>query len=841
MISALSRSGWRGLLTHPGQLVLAVVGVMAGVAVVVGVDLTRVSAMRAMTLSNEAVLGRATHRISSPQNNLDEKSYFRARDLLRGEGAVAAVVEGWVQAAPGAPAVRALGVDPLSEARFERVAIAQEQWVNGRTFVDLIARPGAFFTTRQTAASYGWSMNAAVEVRINGQNRELLLAGWLDDAPGSHDLLLMDIASAQELFESFGHISFVDIRLLEPADAPRLLAPLRREGYTVRPAGSQLSHTLKMTRSFYTNLTALSLLAALVGAFLVFNTMSFLVVQRRREIGVLRALGVTPAEVFRRTQWEALLIGSVASVLGLVAGVALAHGLVNLVTQTINDLYYAVSVRQLNVTTLQLAKALLLGVGCSLLAAAVPAYRASRLPPRLTMRASEPEATGLSAASLSTASALCLGVGALLLLGPGKSVWLGFAGLFVVLGGFALITPVIMRWFLHRLSRARSLGVSARTSMACALSSSGRLALAASALMVALAAVIGIGLMILSFRGSVDSWLQQLLRADVYVAVQGPQTQQAAVDSRFVRGLRESAALRAVTTVWSTQVDGVYLGADVSWSVSVYDLTREAFSGFQFLHGDADSAWAAFINGGIIVSEPFARHHVLDRGESVKLKTAAGVRSMPIAAIYQDYGSDAGVIAMNRDTFARHWAEPGVGGIGLYLAEGKSMDDARRVLAGANHRQLALVVQDSRSIREQALTVFDRTFAVTQALRALAALVAMVGVFSALMALQTERAREFGMLRAVGFTRADLTRMSLVQCLVVGLVAGLVAVPAGLAICVGLIDGINLRSFGWSVNLLWTWETFASGVLLCLVSALAAGLIPALKLSRTPIQQLRQR
>lgn len=841
MISALSRSGWRGLLTHPGQLALAVVGVMAGVAVVVGVDLTRVSAMRAMTLSNEAVLGRATHRISSSQNSLDEQVYFRARSLLRGTADVSAVVEGWVQAEPGAPALRALGVDPLSEASFERVAIAQEQWINGRTFVDLIARPGAFFATRQTAAAYGWQMNGRVEVQINGASQTLLLAGWLDDAPGSHDLLLMDIASAQELFEGFGSISYVDIRLFDPTAAELLLAPLRGEGLQVRAAGSQLSHTLKMTRSFYTNLTALSLLAALVGAFLVFNTMSFLVIQRRREIGVLRALGVTSGEVFRRTQSEALLIGSVASVLGLVAGVALAQGLVGLVTQTINDLYYAVSVRELNVTPWQLAKALLIGVGSSLLAAAVPAHRASKQPPRLTMRATEAGGTVVKSGSLGFVSAACFASGALLLFGPGKSVMLGFVGLFVVLGGFALLTPVVMRWFLGVLSRARWLGISARTSMACALSSSGRLALAASALMVALAAVVGIGLMILSFRGSVDSWLKQLLRADIYVAVQGPQTPNAGVDSRLVQSLAESAALRAVTTVWSTRVDGTHRREPVSWNVSVYGLTWEAFSGFQLLQGDLETAWDAFNRGEVMVSEPLARHYQVTSGESITLNTEAGQRALRVAGVYRDYGSDAGVIAMSRDTFARHWREPGIGGIGLYLSDGSSADDARMALAQANHRQLALVVQDSLSIRGQALTVFDRTFAVTQALRALAALVAMVGVFSALMALQTERAREFGMLRAVGFTRSDLTRMSLAQCLVVGLVAGVVAVPAGLAICVGLIDGINLRSFGWSVSLLWTWDIFAGGVLLCVVSALAAGLLPALKLSRTPIQQLRRR
>lgn len=843
VISALSRSGWRGLLTHPGQLALAVIGVMAGVAVVVGVDLTRVSAMRAMTLSNEAVLGRATHRISSSQGALDETVFLNAREVLRGHADVTPVLEGWVSVESARSAVRVLGVDPLSEASFERVAVDTQQWVNGRTFVNLIAKPGAFFATAQTASSYGWSMGATVPVRVNGRTHGLLLAGWLNSGPGNDDLLLMDVATAQELLQSMGTLSYVDVRLDDPGAAEQLFAPLRGSGLQIRSAGSQLSHALKMTRSFYTNLTALSLLAALVGAFLVFNTMSFLVLQRRSEMGVLRALGVTASELFWRTLLEALAIGLAASLLGLAVGVMLAHALVGLVTQTINDLYYAVTVRQLNLTPWLLFKALIIGVGSSLIAAALPAIRAAKQPPRLTMRATAYAETAVhQSGRYVLGSVLSFGAAVFLLAGPARSVLAGFVGLFALLAGFALLTPLLMRWVLRLLSSARWVGISTRTSLACGLASAGRLSLATSALMVALAAVIGIGLMILSFRASVDTWLQQLLRADVYVSVQGPRSAAArgALDGEFVGRLSRSPGIRAVTTVWSIRIDGTHSGEASSWAVSVYGLTQEAFSGFQILEGDEAGAWDAFNAGAVMISEPLARHKEIAPGDDLSLLTSSGLRSFNVAAVYRDYGSDEGVIAMSRALFAQHWSEPGISGIGLYLADGNGIEEAKAALDDANQRQQVLAVQDSRSIRSQALSVFDRTFAVTQALRALAAVVAMVGVFSALMALQTERAREFGMLRVVGFTKKDMTVMSLTQCVIVGLVAGLLAVPAGLAICVGLIDGINLRSFGWSVDLVWTWGVFAGGVLLALLSAVVAGLVPAIKLGRMPIRSLRR-
>lgn len=346
----LWRAGFRYLLRHPLQVVFAVIGVALGVAVVVAIDLANSSAERAFNLSAEALTGRTTHMIVGGSNGLPEDSYRKIR--LDGKWRNSApVVEGFA-AVPGQPGLtlKLLGVDPFAERPFRNYAPATDRRLG---LARLVTEPGAALMTRETARSLGLSQGDRLPLTIGGNPREITFVGLLEPrqqvtARALENLVVMDLSSAQEFFAQKGRLSRID--LIAPFDEAgqasldqlRALLPANAE---ILPADSRAQTMAQMTRAFQLNLTALSLLALVVGMFLIYNTMTFSILQRRALLGALRTLGVTRREIFSMVLVEAFLVGAVGTALGLAAGVLLANGLLAIVTRTINDLYFVLNVQ----------------------------------------------------------------------------------------------------------------------------------------------------------------------------------------------------------------------------------------------------------------------------------------------------------------------------------------------------------------------------------------------------------------------------------------------------------------------------------------------------------------
>ena len=251
-------------------------------------------------------------------------------------------------------------------------------------------------------------------------------------------LLVTDIATAQELLDAPGRLSRIDLIVPDDASGEALLGRIARAlpaGAELTRAGARADAAAQMTRAFALNLTALSLLALVVGMFLIYNTMTFSVVQRRPLIGMLRALGVTRGEIFTLVMVEALVIGAIGTAAGLALGIVMAQGLLRLVTRTINDLYFVLSVREVILTPLALVMSAILGLGATLAAALAPALEATGARPREVLTRSRLDARtrrAVPAAAWSGTALLAAG-GALLLL-PDAGVGLGFLALFLHCG-----------------------------------------------------------------------------------------------------------------------------------------------------------------------------------------------------------------------------------------------------------------------------------------------------------------------------------------------------------------------------------------------------------------------
>ncbi len=800
----------REWLRHPWQLALTLAGVALGVAVVVAVDLANVSAEREFLRANGALDGLATHRVSGVAGDIPEELYTRIK-VEAGIRDAAPAIE--LEVRVDGRRLRLIGIDPLSDYRVRGFDLLAGGSAGDRVF--------PLFLTDAAAEKLGSDEGDAVEIRYGERSRVFHVAGRLDSARGvlPEDVMVSDIAAVQVLAGASGRISHIDLRLAP--DQEQALAAQLPPGVALVSTGSRNHARLEMTRAFRINLTALGLLALVIGLFLVYNTVSFQALRRRPLFGLLRAVGTTPNGVMGYLLAEAMLLGVVGSLLGVAAGILLGKGLYALVADTVDTLYYELAGALFEVDPWTLAKGIALGIGATLLAALVPALESRAVPPRGLLVRSSQESHRRPLLPLAAAML----VAAVLVIGFSRELVPAFAGLFLVILGIAALAPALVRGLSLMLAallarRGRRLAALAARNVAAHLSRTG---LATAALSVAVAAALGVALMIDSFRGSVEGWLHDYLRADIYISgVGGP-----GFPASTVAGLQGLEGVEAVSLGRRFSV----AAAGGSLDVFVLDTVPRGFAGFRFRERAVSDPWVAFREGGqVLVSEPLANRHGIRAGDVIELPTAAGPVRFPVAAVYYDYSSEQGVVAMSPATASGRYPVDGYHSAALYIADGIGVESVIADFRARLDPRGALVVRSNRALRDASLEVFDQTFRITGILRLLAVLVAVTGIVSALLALQLERAREYAVLRAAGFTRLQLGLQMLGETALTGLAAGLLAVPLGIALSLLLIDVINLRSFGWTMQTVVDPALVAQSLLLAVFSALLAGLYPAWRL-----------
>jgi putative ABC transport system permease protein len=363
------------------------------------------------------------------------------------------------------------------------------------------------------------------------------------------------------------------------------------------------------------------------------------------------------------------------------------------------------------------------------------------------------------------------------------------------------------------------------------VNSLSRTSIAVMALMVAVSVTIGVSLMISSFRYTVQVWLAETLRGDIYISTPGLNANQASgtVDPQVVEIARRTQGVNRVEVLRAVPIDSPSGPVQVAAS-SNHEIGNERL--FKSLAIPQPQVWSALLEGSVLVSEPLASRLGLPaHGASVELETPAGLRRFPVVGVYYDYSSSQGNLLMALPFYQQTWGDMGLTAVQLRLAPGYDADELARnlqnSLGGSLPAAQSLVVRSNRNLRSDVLEVFDRTFAITAALQVLAMLVAFIGVLSALLSLELERQHELGILRAVGLTIRQVWGLILLETGLMGLVAGLLAIPAGFMLALILVYIINLRSFGWTLQLQLSPQPFLAALLISVTAALLAGIYPA--------------
>jgi len=805
MLARLSRAFFH---RHPAQVLLALIGIAAGVAVVTGVALLRGALVESLDAVSAELVGDQALVVRHPSGRLDVDTYAR---LARRPGAAdfVPVLRAPVQVEN--QRLEIVGVDPFSGIRT----------LTGTGGADLSAAlfdgadgvPAAV-ASRSTLALLDLEPGAVVA--LDGSGRSVRLSAVIEGRPGLDRRLLMDISLAQELLDERGWLS----ELLAPPEAEPWLRAQAPEELLVISAANQRDSARKLTAGMRANLTAMSLLALATGMFVVYSVLSFLMVQRRRTFGLLRALGMAPGLLARMLIGEVVVIAAFGALAGLVAGTVLSDRLLQLIAAPVAEVY-----GQLPPAVTQPSPGLYVFIWLAALAAAVavtlPVLReALQIPPGRLVRS-----FSVRVLPARTVLPLALGLAAsgLLWVSLDASLIAALGGLFLMLAGLIVMIPMT-GFGLVRVVAGRINSTLPGRALRLLETARGRLSPALAALSLALALAIGMGMMILNFRAAVGDWVTRLLQADMYVSMESGALQPAQVET--LAALEE---IEVLSTVRRRRL------AD-NTTLTAYELPPRGWDGFELLQGDSDKARVAFESGtAVLVSEPLARRRDLAVGDEVVLPVARGSVQIPVAAVFRDYSSEQGFVAVSRALYRDWFDDLAVDSVGLYLAPDVSPEAVGRRLEAIGFNG-ALQWITPGGIRRESLAVFDRTFRISWALALLVGLIALVALTSALLAQGLERSREHATLRALGLTPGRLFGLVTVQSAGLTAIALATALPLAVLIHYALSLLVQPRAFGWSLPaglppagpMLWV-------VPVALVLGTLTGLYPAWRIGRRPM------
>ena len=822
----------RTVTRHPVLLGLNVVSIALGVAVFLAIQIANRSATASFRAGIDLVAGRANLEV---RGDFDETLFPRIAKLP-GVQAATPLVEGAVtlSAHPG-EYLRIVGLDPFSGdglRTFEllgadRARLDFETWLR---------EPNALAISRDYADTVLHRVGP-LDVRAPSGARRLEPRFVIEPAAAAAAsdvrLAAMDLGWAQELLDRRGRLNAI-LLLVDPAQLAAVQSAVRAlvpPDVDVAPPSRRGNQIEAMLGAFQLNLTALSLVSVLVGAFLIYNTISASVVRRQREIGILRAVGATRAEIRLLFLGEAGLAGLAGTLLGVALAIPLAQALSAPVAETVRTLYILTSIDRLHLSPWQFAEAFAVGLGAALLASWAPANEAARAEPARVLH----PGSGRERYAAVPRRWLAWGLG--LLVVAGVLGWatlriplppLGFLSAFGVLAGFSLVVPAALgaaaTAFAHGPRYVRLAAAYLRQSLS-------RNAITVAALAAAIAMTVSISVMIHSFRESVNDWIHSTLVDDLFIGLAANES--GPPQGSLPDGAEAWAATQPGVTHVATRADVSVRLRDEPTELAV--ITGERENSMRFFGPDPAAQLAAFREpDAVAVSEPLANRFRLQRGDRISLPTPRGVVEFRVAGVFQDYARSTGIFIMKRSDYARHWRDMRPHSLALSVAPGvdpTALGEAFRARFGAEGQ---FSIYSNQALRARIFEIFEQTFAVTLVLRTIAVLVAAAGVTLALLILAAEREREIGVLRAIGASRGQIVGLFLREAGLLGLIASAVGVTSGACLAMVLTWVVNKAYFGWTIALSYPLDLMLSTPLWIVPVAMIAAVLPAWRAARVP-------
>jgi len=841
---------WRHWKQAPGAMLVLISILALGVGVFFSIRLANRAAVSGFSLFTESLNGESDLIITAPSGKLPVSALQEIRVKLGPlpvslfpilESTATAPAESESKDGFNAEQYHVIGVDLLALPNLiflnppsyrPPVDFAKdEEEENPWTLKDAHARQ--IFITAQRASQDQLSVGGPLNLIINDQQHRFTIAGIIPEnefsAQKPAELLVIDLPRLQELTEQPQFIDRIELRIPSgpmhdewlTTASQRLEAAANDQWYIETPQRQRQTGAI-MTRAFRLNLTILSGLALVVGIYLILQALEAAVIKRRTEIATLKSLGVSQGSLLSAWMLESFSLGFIGSLFGLLFGYVGAQFAVGAIAKTVNSLYFS------NTTTAagwhwgEASFAFSIGLLSSLVAGWLPARDAASTPPAQVLARGN-ESQGLRFLSQPGIGFLALIVGGIcytlppLTLGPGVHFPLGgyAAALAWVFGcsilcgmGFRPVSSLLSSLF----NQSAKVGYAA-SQLRCP---SGRHRLTAAGLLVAVGMAAGMSLLIQSFEHTMVTWIQQALKADLYVAVQGvgnissnnrirpetwkrlataPEIEEAEVGQMYPIRFREA----------STYLVGASFGERSGWRHMVWIDSPEI--PFSELRHDGPVPPA-------VVNESFQQRFDVTVNETIQVPTPSGMKPLKIVGIFADYGNERGSIVVSRPLLADWYQDESAINFAAHL---KPRVDPETVRRRWMKEFPGLVVRTNRLLRTEVMKVFHETFSVTHALKWIGVSVALVGLGLGLWSILLERRSELRVLKELGMSRHEIAQTVAIE----GLGLAMIGVIGGLVLSVALghllIYVVNYQSFGWTLAFRIPWADMlqlAAGVLL---------------------------
>lgn len=845
----------------PLRTLLTVIGVALGVSASVAVRTANIDVLHSFEQAVLIVAGPTVLEVSAGETGLEEELIVPVRTITGVASASPVILQTAVKmnGTQQGEAIPVVGLDLLEEINtrgFRMVQpTAEDRMMN-------MFDPTFVLVGAKLADEWKVSISDEVSLLIGPGKRICRVGGILrgesDRASSWERMLVMDIAAAQIAFDMVGKLDRIDIAIGdhysvdEVAQAIRVALP---SYVTVERPANRARQVEQMIDSFRMNLTVLSWVGLLVGMFLIYNTMAFAVAQRRREIGIYRAIGMTQPRVAGLFLAEAGLFGICGGVVGSVMGMVLAQKLIALLSRTISDLYAPVGAGDHSAFwsdqfwTMS-GEGILVGCVVSMLGAIGPSLDAGRTAPVRALAPGDYEASQRVRVGVLCVMglALLLCAGLLSVPGPIQGVPVfGYASTLCLLAGLACVAPMcVTGWRPRRQYVSHGVGVNRvmrEIAVEHASRHPGRNGVTVSALMVGLAIMIGVLVMVRSFRHTVEVWVTDTVLADLVVA-----------PSMWLRGTEIGSVGRSLPATWLTTLASIpgVAAVDSYRDVRVLvngqrvavvsrDLRLHAqWSRYLVRQGDStEQLRRAADIGGLLVSEVLANRLGVQEGSTLEVMTPSGLKQFPIVAVFYDYSTDGGKLLMDRALYQSLWHDDLATVFPVYMSPGVNLEQVRQRIVERLGRiesgRLPPLVISNTELRKEILEIFDRTFLLTYVLEAIAIVIAMLGIVNTLVTSVLERRREFATLRAIGGSEEQVQQLVLWEAAYLGLVGIILGLIGGVLLSLLLIKVINKQSFGWTIQMIIPVGSLLQAVGLAVIATLMAGYFPARWAARQPV------
>jgi len=842
------------LLLRKAQTLMAVSGICLGVAAIVSIGIVNKSVIRSFEESFTQVTGRAGLQITGAQSGFPEELIEKVRAVPGVEYAVPAIETNGLLAAGKERSIMILGVDVLVDTQVRSYSLSGESADIPDPLL-FLAKPDSILITRTMAEREQISLDQKIQVQTVQGIRTFRVRGILNpEGPAKAmggNLAVMDIYAAQMAFGKEGRIDRIDVSLIRGEDVEtvrRRIMEALPQGYSIDTPAGRTRQMETMLSKFQNGFNLISFLAIFVGMYLIYNAVSISVVNRRKEIGILRALGTTRGQILTLFLGETLLISLVASILGVGVGLLLAKTLVGAFGKVISDTYVQTRVTEIHVTWAYPTLGVVSGIVASLIAAFFPARTSSLISPVSAIRSVPYAENGpltMRRLNITATLSILLSLALFTLYHQSgatsctRSTAVLFTGQLLLMIGISLLTPIFLKGFVTAFNRLLSprMGVTGRLAGLNLGKNITRNAVAVAAVFFGISVFVSTAGFVNSIKESAIAWLDSVVRADIIVTSGHPSSSTNAQTVPMPIGMgRELESVPGVLSAdpWRK----VYLSyRDKRVLLSTIDVARRTeYSRFMVVQAvSKDGMKMLPRRDTVMVSEPFASLFGVKPGDVIALPTPSGPVRFVVAGVVVDYLYDSGTIVMDINTYQRHWGDMLADSFSIRIRPGEKVTEVRDRIQGRFGTDRKIFVLPALEFKNEIRKVLDGMFIFNYALNVITLTIACLGIIVTLFASVLERMREIGTLRSIGMLRRQIAGVVVLESVLMGLAGGILGCGAGIIAGWVNLEGFFRASYGSAGKYFVPYGSIFWALLMAAALSALAGMIPARRAAKTNI------